>query len=1142
MDIVQRISRLDPGKQKLLEQAIQKKGLDIFKIPVTGDYRENYRHLPLSCEQEPIWFVEQMDPNNTTYDVIGALRLQGDLNKTALEKSINEIIKRHEILRTVFIIDNGRPAQAILPGFTLQLTCIDFKNLPAEEKNRRLENLRDDRTLRFFDISQGPLLAALLLELDEYEYIFVLVMNHLVSDLISLRIFFKELAWFYEAFLRGKAPDFTLPALPCQYADYACWQRRWFQESQLGSESRKKQEEFWLERFKDGPPVLDLPTDYPRPAEKSHEARQVFFTITGEETKNLKEITANQNTTLYVVLLSMLYVFLAKIGGQEDIVIGTPISSRKHKEVNDIIGLFTRTLPLRSYPHGEKIFKDFLKEVNTLTLKAYENQEYQYEELVSKILADRDASRNPLFEVMFNFIYLDAGEIEMPGLKLEPFRCKSQRAPFDIELTVEETKKELFFKLSYSSKMFIPATIERFISYYKKIIKTVGKNPGLKISEIDTIPAPEKQVILFDFNNTKKPLVRDKTYIRLFEEQAGKNPHHIAAVYNERYITYGELNEEASLIAARLSRQGATVDTIVSLYLRRSIKMLAAILGVFKQGAAYLPLEIEFPETRIRFILENSESPITVTERGYLEILDRVRAPLSLPGKILCLDHGSKVEAGNGGDASPPGNLAYLIYTSGTTGKPKGVLIHQPGMLNHLYAKINDLVISSEDIIAQTASACFDISVWQFLAALLKGGTTLIIDKEILLDSLGFLEVLQKKKITILEFVPSLVIAFLEAAAKERDKSFKTLKYLKWMVSTGEPLTPQLVNQWYRHYPDIALVNAYGPTEASDDITHYIVPPNTPGETAGTQTTVPIGKPLQNLQVYILDKYLCLCPIGVRGEICVSGIGVGKGYINNPTLTFDRFTKVKLHNSREPDNKFNRFNHRSYRSPRSYIYRTGDVGYFRPDGNIECLGRLDSQVKIRGNRIELGEIENQLSDHEKIKEAVVIVRTPSKTGKPNENVNKYLCAYITANDEIPTAELKAYLSGKLPDYMVPAYFIRLEKIPLTPNGKVDRRALPEPVYEDSGLSRDYIAPGDEIEAKLVEIWSEILEIEPRVISIDANFFELGGHSLKTTVMISQIHRELQVKLPLTQVFKYPNIKELSFYIREMKQNPNVTMR
>lgn len=1137
MDILQRISRLNPEKQKLLEQIIQKKGLDIFKIPVNGDYRKNYRPLPLSFEQEPIWFVEQLDPNNTTYDVIGAIRLEGNLNKDALKKSINEIVKRHEILRTLFIPENGKPTQVILPSLTIQLECIDFKGLSAEEKNHRLENLRDDRTLRFFDLSKGHLLATLLLELEEDKYIFVLIMNHLISDLISLRIFFKELAWFYEAFLHGTSPGFDLPGLSCQYVDYACWQRRWFQESQLGAGFKKKQEEFWIDRFKDGAPVLSLPTDYPRPAQKSHEARQVFFTIKGEDTKNLKEIVSNENTTLYVVLLSILYVFLAKVSGQDDVVVGTPISSRKHKEVNDIIGLFTRTLALRNYPQGEKIFKDFLKEVNTLTLKAYENQEYQYEELVSKILAERDASRNPLFEVMFNFIYLDAGEIEMSGLKPEPFRCRSRRAPFDIELTVEETKKELFFKLSYSSKMFKPETIERFISYYKKIIETVGKNPGLRISQIEIIPGDEKRKILVDFNNTQKALDRAKTYIRLFEDQVEKVRHRIAAVYGEGYITYGELNEEAAGIAALLSRQGAAVNTFVSLYLRRSIKMLAAILGIFKLGAAYLPLEIEFPETRIRFILENSENEIAVTEKDYLEILHRVRAPLSPADKILCLDHGNKIETVNEKNTfrksrtgSQPESLSYLIYTSGTTGQPKGVLIHQLGMLNHLYAKINDLSITGEDTIAQTASACFDISVWQFLAALLKGGTTLIIDKEILLDSLDFLGVLQERRITILEFVPSLMIAFLEAAAKERDKSFKSLKYLKWMVSTGEPLTPQLVNQWYRNYPYIKLVNAYGPTEVSDDITHYIVPniDIVPGEAAETQTTVPIGKPLQNLQIYILDKYLCLCPIGVRGEICVAGIGVGKGYWKNSEKTGAAFIP-------------NPYAAETGNGDYTLLYKTGDMGYFRPDGNIECLGRLDSQVKIRGNRIELGEIESQLLIHDKIKEAVVIVRTPSKTSKPGENVNKYLCAYIAANDEIPAAELRAFLSEKLPDYMVPSYFIPLEKIPLTPNGKVNHSALPEPVYEDYGTPSQYIPPSNEIEAKLVDIWSEILEIETNAISIDANFFELGGHSLKTPVVISEIHRELHVKLPLTQVFKYPNIKELSAYIQEMAQNPSAAI-
>ncbi|MCU0287690.1 MAG: amino acid adenylation domain-containing protein, partial [Acidobacteria bacterium] len=1029
MDLIQRIAELDPEKKKLLDAVIRQKNIDIFRIPVSPGYRKNYKRFPLSFEQEPIWFVEQLNPGNTTYDVIGAVCLEGILNKGALEKSINEIIKRHEILRTLFISNKDELEQVILPSLMVHLSDIDFKNLSAEEKNTRLENLRDDKSLRSFDIGKGPLLAPLLIEMAEYKYIFVIIMHHLIGDLISLNIFFNELSRFYEAFVNGKTGP-LLPPLACQYVDYACWQHYWLIESELGIETRGKQEKFWLDMFSGEIPILNIPTDYARPAVKSHEAEQVFFAIKGEAVTHLRQNTVKKNTSLYMMLLAMLYVFLAKISGQEDIVVGTPISSRKHISVNNIIGMFTRTLALRNYPQGNKTFGNFLREVNNVTLAALKNQEYQYEELVSKILTTRDAGRNPLFEVLFNFISFDPGKIKMGQLKLSPFRCKSKRAPFDIELTIEEIQDELFFKLSYSSRIFKAETIQRFISYFHKTIMTFIKDPELKISEVQVMPDEEKKEILCDFNDTGKDLVRDKGYARLFLEQVQENPDKTAALYGAQQVTYRQLNEDADALTYLLIQAGATGNAVIPLYLERSTRMLASIIAAFKIGATYLPIDVDYPKDRIEFILQNSEAAIIITENEYVESLQHMRPTLPHLENIICLNKSQKVvlephidsvNVKPATDPDHPGNLVYLIYTSGTTGKPKGVMIHQLGMINHLYAKINDLAIEKDDIIAQTASCCFDISVWQFLAALLVGGTTAIIDKGTILDSLKFSRTLQINHVTILESVPSLVMAFLEGGLKGKLN-------LKWMLSTGEPLTPALVQKWYRHYPAVKLVNAYGPTEASDDITHYIVPVDfstaqgSEGSgNSGGSGGVPIGKPLQNLRIYILDKYLSLCPTGVRGEICVAGIGVGKGYWKDNEKTKAAFMPNPYALDNEGDYKI--------------LYKTGDLGYFHPDGHLECLGRLDTQVKIRGNRIELGEIENRLLAHEAVKEVLVMVRattTSTSTGKehtPGENLNKYLCAYLVLNHEIPVSQLKTYLAGQLPDYMVPSYFIPLEKFP-----------------------------------------------------------------------------------------------------------------
>ncbi|MDQ1350347.1 MAG: hypothetical protein QG657_648 [Acidobacteriota bacterium] len=1129
MDLAQRISKLTPAQQKLLELRIKKQNFDIYQIPLSRENRKDFEYLPLSLEQEPMWFMEQYEPNNATYDIVCGIKLEGDLNKEVLEKSINEIVKRHEILRTVFVIHKDKPVQEILPSLNLQWEYVNWRDLSKEEQNYRLEQLMDDQSLHNFDLIQGPLIKTLLFELDAYQHIFFIAMHHLISDVISTKIFFEELAYFYNAFTQGKPSVPGLSELPYQYADYSCWQRKWFLESLLGIEIRKKQEEYWLNQFKDEVPVLSLPTDFPRPSIKTREADQVLFKMHEEEIKKLIEISITENTTVNVILLTILNIFLAKICGQEDIVVGTPISSRNQPVLNDMIGIFTRLLVLRNYPCGDKAFNRLLSEVNAHTLEAYKNQEYQYEELVGKILMERDLGRNPLFDVLYNFSFLETEEIKMQGLNIDQLSMwKSKRVGFDIYLHIEGTYKELFFKLLYCTKLFKEETIWRFISYFKRIMDIVGKQPAIKISEIEIIPEEEKRKILYDFNNTKNNLSRDKDYPYLFDDQVYRTPDRIAlsgpflglkpllslknsinvVAWRQRFmhLTYRELNGNADRLAFHLKIKGVKPDKMVAVMMERSIEMMTGILGIFKAGGAYLPIDPDYPRERIDFILKDSETINLLTADDIGTILGAVISETNVSPQSFSEPDRFSLQ-----------RLTYVIYTSGTTGKPKGVMIHQLGMLNHLYAMIHDLSITSEDKIAQTASACFDISVWQFLTALLVGGTTTIIDKMIFLDLREFLRVLQLERITILELVPSQISAFLEVVARVEDKSFISLIHLRWMISIGEALSPQLVREWYRNYPSIPLVNAYGPTETSDNVTHYF----TPGIPSEFQTTVPIGKPLQNLRIYILDKYLSLCPIGVVGEICVAGIGVGKGYWKNREKTDAVFI---------PNPHLDVLDNEDYEDYK-VLYKTGDLGYFRADGNIECLGRLDSQVKIRGNRIELGEIESQLLNHKEIKEAAVIVKTTNIANELNGNVNKYLCAYFVPEHEIQVSELKEYLSGRLPEYMIPSYFISLKKLPLTPNGKIDRKALPEPKYEHYEHRSAYCIPTNKIEIKMAEIWSELLAIEKDSIGIDDNFFGLGGHSLNITILVSMIQKEFNSVIPLLEAFKNPTIRALSAWLQ-----------
>ncbi|MCU0288184.1 MAG: amino acid adenylation domain-containing protein, partial [Acidobacteria bacterium] len=743
---------------------------------------------------------------------------------------------------------------------------------------------------------------------------------------------------------------------------------------------------------------------------------------------------------------------------------------------------------------------------------------------------------NPVFDVMFSFnSNSDNAQIIEPGDNdgdLERFFDKYEKgtARFDLTLSAGETPDGFKLAIEYCTKLFRKETICRFAGYLEQIISSVVENRLATISEIQLITPQEKKQVLFEFNNTALFLARDKSYARLFVEEAEKTPDRLAAVCGDCQVSFAQLNRDSSCIAGMLLAHGVTANQLVPLYLERSITMLSCIIGVLKSGGAYVPIEVDYPASRVEYILQDCDASLVLTGKKSRE-MPREITFASSPGKIkeielLCPAYPAYGDAKlnekitlDGQDGLNEGdNLAYIIYTSGTTGKPKGVMIHRLGMLNHLYAKIHGLAIGIEDVIAQTASACFDISVWQFLAGLLKGAVTCIIDKETVLLEQKFLQVLEKNRVSIVEIVPSLLAAFLEAAAHEQHKG---LKRLRWMIPTGEPLTVSLAREWFRCYPGIKLVNAYGPTEASDDVTHYIVD----GIPPAAQTSIPIGKPLPNLHIYILDKHLSLCPVGVRGEICVSGIGVGKGYWKDEEKTKKAFI---------PNPYLEEIGDNDY----ARLYKTGDTGYFRPDGHIECLGRIDSQVKIRGFRIELGEIENELLGYPGVKEAVVEVKEPGG--------EKTICAYIVPgvlNPGIGTGlaveELRGYLAAKLPAYMIPAYFIYLEKLPLTRNGKIDRAALPGPGDGTScARGTGYTAPRDEIEAKLVQLWAEILGKDPlhasqlqKGIGIDDNFFQLGGHSLKATVMVSKIHKEMEIMVPLSEIFKTPTIRELSNYIK-----------
>lgn len=1087
-----------------LTQVVERETTDKF-IPIEPVEKREYHAL--SSAQKRLYVLQQLYLEGIEYNMPYLFNLGKDLDEKKLEESCGKLIARHEVLRTSFEVVNDKAIQEVHEEIEFKIEYHEAVGNGPQTVNEIFQDF-----VRPFDLTRAPLWRLGLIKSGRDGNIAMVDMHHIIADAISQEVLTREITALYNG-------EELLP-LKLHYKDYSEWQ-----QSQVVKDALKKQEEYWLKELEGEIPVLNIPTDFPRPAIQSFEGGIVNFHLGEAETTGLEKIAAEAGATMFMVLLSVYNITLSKISGQEDIIAGVDVAGRSHADLENIIGMFVNTLALRNFPAAEKTFREFLQELKERTLIAFENHDYQFEDLVEKAAVNRDTSRNPIFDVMFSFIDRDAdgpGAGEAPEPKAadstqDNYTYEKNTAKFDLTLTGMKTPKFLFFSFEYCTKLFKIETVQRFINYFRQVVAAVIGDRDRGIAGIEIITKEEKEKILYTFNDTKKDFVKDKGFPALFEEQVTRTPDKISAIYNKHHITYSRLNEEANRIAHFLSGSGIR-DTFVALYLKRSIAMLASIIGVFKTNGAYLPVEMDYPLSRIDYIFDNSGVKVVFTDKENQKNLNRIQADYSSPQvkEVFCLDYDKSFETiVQGGSVKNPGltgtpdQLVYMIYTSGTTGNPKGVMIHQLGMINHLFAKINDLSVTSGDIIAQTASSCFDISVWQFLAGLLRGATTFIVDKEIVLDPRQFFQVLREHRVTILESVPSLMTAFLETAAQENAED---LKYLRWMIPTGEPLTPSLVREWYRHFPGIPLLNAYGPTEASDDVAHYIVP----GLPSENQGTIPIGKPLQNLHIYILDRYLSLCPVGIRGEICVAGVGVGKGYWKDVEKTRASFV---------PNPFLDEFGNPDF----AVLYRTGDIGYFREDGTIECLGRFDYQVKIRGNRIELGEIENQLLGHPDIKEAVVVCKEDSRG-------NKFLCAYIaleTAARGMPDSrDLKEYLSQTLPDYMLPGYFVQVDSMPLSPNGKIDRKALPDPQIEMAG--EKYIAPGNNVEEVLAKIWSEVLGIEKDIIGIDANFFQSGGHSLNATIMVSKIYKALDVKFTLVDLFTTPTIRELAEQVERLR--------
>ncbi|MCP5102136.1 MAG: amino acid adenylation domain-containing protein, partial [bacterium] len=904
-------------------------------------------------------------------------------------------------------------------------------------------------------------------------------MHHSISDGVSTGIFLQE----FSALYRGR----ELPPLKLQYKDFAHWQQRLFL-----SEEIEKQETYWLNRFSDEVPVLNLPADHVRPPVQQFEGGRYRFELEKGQTGQLKQLGLDAGATLYMVLTAIFNIFLSKLSGQEDIVVGTPTAGRRRNDLQNIMGMFVNTLALRNYPTGEKSFNQLLQEVKENTLSAFQNQDYQYEDLVDKVVKTRDMSRNPLFDAAFALVNEDMNrelrEMELPGLTVTPHQFPETISKFDLTLFAEEGRHGITFNFEYGTSLFKKESIERFARYFKRLTAGVLENPAQPSAGIDILPEEEKHRVLTVFNDTAADYPRDKTIHQLFEEQAYLTPDRtvLTAQADHRsyrtHLTYRQLNESSNRPAHLLREKGVVPDTIVAMKMERSIDMIVVILAILKAGGAYLPIDPAYPQERMDYMLKDSGADILLTKSP----LERGERAGCVPRKLA---------------PCPATSLCYVIYTSGTTGKPKGTLTAHYNV-TRVVRDTNYIDITAGDRVLQLSNYAFDGSVFDIYGALLNGAALVMVTgKGLSAARVG--EVIKREQVTVFFVTTALFNAL-------TDLDTRCLDNIRKVLFGGERVSVEHTAKALEYLGTDKIIHVYGPTETTVYATYHFV-----RRIDGKLGTVPIGKPLANTTAYILDRAGSPVPIGVAGEIYIGGPGVARGYLNHPELTAEKFSG----GSRGAVFQ---------KSPPGVFYRTGDLGRWLPDGDIQFLGRIDHQVKLRGFRVELGEIESRLLNHEQIKEAVVIDLL-DPTG------DKYLCAYIvpvpgeTVAGDIDTGGLKNYLSQFLPGYMIPPYFIQLEQLPLTPNGKLNRKALPVPgTCEDR---EGYTAPAGELEKKLAALWAGVLGLEENTISADDNFFEKGGHSLKAGRLISRIHKTFDVKFSMAQVFDTPRLRDMAASIK-----------
>jgi amino acid adenylation domain-containing protein len=1060
----------------------------ILPVPRDGN-------LALSFAQQRLWFIEQLAPGNSAYHIPAAIRLRGPLNLAALEQCLNQIVQRHESLRTTFAMVDGQPVQVIAPALTIELPVVDLRNLPEAERETEVRRLVTEGAMRPFDLSQGPLVRVALLRLGDEEHVGLLTMHHIVSDGWSTGILIREIARLYVAFSSGGS--LSLPELPIQYADFAHWQRQWLQGEVL-----ETQLAYWKQQLAGAPPLLDLPTDRPRPDLQTFRGAHQSLMLPKTLTEGFKALGRQEGVTQFMTLLAAFKVLLYRYTSQDDLIVGTPIANRNRLETEGLIGCFVNALVLRTDLSGNPCFRDLLRRVREVCLGAYAHQDLPFDRLVEELRLKRDLNRNPLFQVMFVLQNASARAVELPGLTLSPVEGDSETAHFDLTLVVVDADQGLTASFVYNTDLFEAATIARMLGHFQILLEAMVADPEQRLSDLPLLTDAERQQLLVEWNDTKTDYPRDLSIHQFFEAQAKRTPDAIAVVFEREQLTYGELNRRANQLAHYLRALGAGPEVPVAVCLERSLDMIIGLLGILKAGGAYVPLDQAYPQERLSLMLKDAQVPMLLTQKRLVVGLPECEA------RVVCLDSVweaiASESAENPSNATRPENLAYIIYTSGSTAQPKGVLVSHGSIADHCRSAERYYELNAGDGVLQFASLSFDVSLEEILPALMVGAKLVVMGTD-MWQPAEFHRKISEFGLTVLN-LPS---AYWQELARQWAVVPELVPNIqpRLFIVGGDTMLPDGLDLWQRTpVNSVRLLNAYGPTETTITATAFECGPLLCDNR--TFQRIPIGRPLANRETYILDNYGNPVPVGVPGELHIGGVGVGRGYLNWPDLTAEKFVP----------NPFSE-------EPGARLYKTGDLARYLPDGNIEFLGRVDHQVKIRGFRIELGEIEAALDQHPAVREAVVLAPEDA----PGE---KRLVAYVVAERELlpTTTDLRSFLKEKLPEHMVPALFVLLDALPLMPNGKVDRRALPVPDRARPELEKAFVAPRDDLELQLAQIWEEVLGVRP--VGVKDNFFELGGHSLMAVRLFALIEKRLGRKLPLTTVFQGATVEHLASVLRQ----------